>query len=292
MTDVHEAEQAGKSLLHRWRLATSRAGFSFRIGLLILLIYLIGTIVGPFVMPRDPYLQELRLTAASPSWQAPFGYDELGRDLLARVIVGGRVTIGIALGAVFAGGFLGVVIGAIAGYCRGWIDSVLMRLIDTLLAFPSLILALAIVGALGAGAVNLAIAAAVYCIPQFARITRATVLSLSELEFVTAARVAGASPLRVMTLHLLPNAVAPLIVQTTYAIAAVILVTSGLSFLGLGVQPPSPEWGAMLSRGRDYLRSDPHIVMIPGLVIAVFILALNLVGDGLRKLLDPRTRGA
>jgi peptide/nickel transport system permease protein len=167
-----------------------------------------------------------------------------------------------------------------------------MRLIDTLLAFPSLILALAIVGSLGAGAVNLAIAAAVYCVPQFARIMRATVLSLINADYVSAARVAGGSSTRIALRHLLPNAVAPLIVQTTYAIAAVILVTSGLSFLGLGVQPPSPEWGAMLSRGRDYLRSDPHIVMIPGIVIAVFILALNLVGDGLRKLLDPRTRGS
>lgn len=269
-----------------------RAGPSFQVGLVILVVYLLVSFIGPLVMTRDPSLQVLRLTAAPPSWSAPFGYDELGRDLLARVVYGGRITIGIALGAVAAGGLIGILIGLVAGYSRGWVDSVLMRIIDTLLAFPSLILALAIVGALGAGAMNLAIAAGVYCIPQFARITRATVLTLVSIDFVSAARVAGASPTRIALRHLLPNAIAPLIVQTTYAIAAVILVTSGLSFLGLGVQPPSPEWGAILARGRDYLRSDPHIVMIPGAVIAVFILALNLVGDGLRKLLDPRTRGA
>ena len=274
------------------RQVLRRAGPSFQVGLVILVVYLLVSFIGPLVMTRDPSLQVLRLTAAPPSWSAPFGYDELGRDLLARVVYGGRITIGIALGAVAAGGLIGILIGLVAGYSRGWVDSVLMRIIDTLLAFPSLILALAIVGALGAGAMNLAIAAGVYCIPQFARITRATVLTLVSIDFVSAARVAGASPTRIALRHLLPNAIAPLIVQTTYAIAAVILVTSGLSFLGLGVQPPSPEWGAILARGRDYLRSDPHIVMIPGAVIAVFILALNLVGDGLRKLLDPRTRGA
>ena len=274
------------------RVALRRAGPSFQIGLAILVIYVLVSFLGPLVMTRDPYLQTLRFTAAPPSWSAPFGYDELGRDLLARVVYGGRITIGIALGAVIAGGAIGTVIGLVAGYRRGWVDSLLMRIIDTLLAFPSLILALAIVGTLGAGALNLAIAAAVYCIPQFARIMRATVMTLTSSDYIAAARVAGASSIRIAWRHLLPNSVAPLIVQTTYAIAAVILVTSGLSFLGLGVQPPSPEWGAMLSRGRDYLRSDPHIVMIPGIVIAVFILALNLVGDGLRKLLDPRTRGA
>lgn len=291
MTSQHRQELVLRSRLSGWKQTSGRAGWSFRVGVLILLLYVAVTLIGPLVISRDPYFQELRNTAASPSLSAPFGYDELGRDLLARVIFGGRITIGIALGAVAAGGLLGVVVGVVAGYGRGWLDSLLMRIIDTLLAFPSLILALAIVGALGASAINLAVAAAIYCVPQFARMTRATILSLSVEEYVTAARVSGASPVRISLLHLLPNAVAPLIVQTTYAIAAVILVTSGLSFLGLGVQPPSPEWGAMLSRGRDYLRSDPHIVMIPGVVIAVFILALNLVGDGLRKLLDPRTRG-
>ncbi len=289
MTDIAIRAEA-----HGARLTASlrRAGPSFQLGLVILVVYLAVSFIGPLVMTRDPYLQTLRYTAAPPSWSDPFGYDELGRDLLARVVYGGRITIGIALGAVVIGGAVGTLIGLVAGYRRGWVDSLLMRIIDTLLAFPSLILALAIVGSLGAGALNLSIAAAVYCVPQFARIMRATVMSLTSSDYIAAARVAGASKSRIAWRHLLPNSIAPLIVQTTYAVAAVILVTSGLSFLGLGVQPPSPEWGAMLSRGRDYLRSDPHIVMIPGIVIAVFILALNLVGDGLRKLLDPRTRGA
>jgi peptide/nickel transport system permease protein len=261
-----------------------------QVGSLVLAVYIIAALIGPFVIPGDPSKQALRLRAHGPSWDAPFGYDELGRDLLVRVIYGARVTLGIAGAAVISGGALGVIIGAVAGYFRGWIDAVLMRFVDMLLAFPSLIIALAIVATLGSGAKNLIIATALYTLPQYARLTRATFLSLREQEFVIAATALGPSSTRIVLRHIFPNALAPLIVQTSYAAAAVVLAASGLSFLGLGVQPPSPEWGAMLSRGREFLRVSPHIVVVPGMTIAVLILALNLAGDGLRDLLDPRLR--
>jgi peptide/nickel transport system permease protein len=210
--------------------------------------------------------------------------------MLTRIVHGARYTIGIGVAAIAIGGSIGVLLGAVAGYAGGWTDTVIMRLVDVMLAFPSILLALAIVSALGAGLVNLIIATGLYVIPQYARLTRGTLLSLRQAEFVQAATVSGADGRRVIFRHMLPNTLAPLIVQTSYAAAAVVLAASGLSFLGLGVQPPSPEWGAMLSRGRDLLRVSPHVVAVPGLAIAVLILALNLAGDGLRDVTDPRLR--
>jgi peptide/nickel transport system permease protein len=271
----------------RYRLRGQRG---LQIGIGILIIYLLAATIGPLVVTADPAKQNLQMRAAGPSWSAPFGYDELGRDLFSRVVHGARITIGIALIAVAAGGLAGIIIGGLAGFRRGWVDTVLMRLIDVLLAFPSLIVALAVVATLGAGTRNLIIATAIYIVPQFARLTRATFLGLREQEFVVAATALGAGESRVILRHMLPNSLAPLIVQTSYAVAAVVLTAAGLSFLGLGVQPPSPEWGAMLSRGRDFLRVSPHIVAVPGLAIAFLILALNLTGDGLRNVLDPRLR--
>lgn len=276
----------------RWQRLRSqwRGQRGLQLGVGILIVYLAAATFGPMLVTADPAKQNLRLRAAGPSWSAPFGYDELGRDLLSRVVHGARITLGIAFVAVLAGGLVGMIVGGLAGYRRGWVDTILMRLIDVLLAFPSLIVALAVVATLGAGTRNLIIATAIYIVPQYARLTRATFLSLREQEYVVAANAAGASDSRVILRHMLPNASAPLIVQTSYAVAAVILAAAGLSFLGLGVQPPSPEWGAMLSRGRDFLRVSPHIVAVPGLAIAFLILALNLTGDGLRNVLDPRLR--
>jgi peptide/nickel transport system permease protein len=271
----------------RYRLRRQRG---LQIGIGILIIYLLAATIGPLVVTADPAKQNLQMRAAAPSWSAPFGHDELGRNLFSRVVHGARITIGIALIAVVAGGLAGIIIGGLAGFRRGWVDTVFMRLIDVLLAFPSLIVALAVVATLGAGTRNLIIATAIYIVPQFARLTRATFLGLREQEFVVAATALGAGETRVILRHMLPNSLAPLIVQTSYAVAAVVLTAAGLSFLGLGVQPPSPEWGAMLSRGRDFLRVSPHIVAVPGLAIAFLILALNLTGDGLRNVLDPRLR--
>ncbi|MFN8591789.1 MAG: ABC transporter permease [Thermomicrobiales bacterium] len=280
------ADSAG---MHRKpRLTAGRAGL--RIGMALLLFYAVVAIVGPFVVPGDPYKQHLRFAGDPPSWSAPLGYDELGRDMLARIVHGARYTLGIGITAIAIGGGIGIALGAVAGYLGGVADSVIMRLVDIMLAFPSILLALAIVSTLGTGLINLIIATGLYAIPQYARLTRATFLSLGQTEFVHAATVSGAGAERIILRHLLPNALAPLIVQTSYATAAVILAASGLSFLGLGVQPPTPEWGAMLSRGRDLLRVSPHVVTVPGLAIAFLILALNLAGDGIRDATDPRWR--
>jgi peptide/nickel transport system permease protein len=275
--------------LRRWRRAL-RGRLGLGLGLALLAFYAALAVAGPLVVRGDPYKQQLRFAGDPPSWSAPLGYDELGRDLLTRIAHGARYTIGIAVAAIAIGGGIGVLLGALAGYARGWTDSLIMRLVDVMLAFPSILLALAIVATLGAGLVNLIIATGLYVIPQYARLTRATFLSLRESEFVQAATVNGAGARRIVAAHMLPNALAPLIVQTSYATAAVVLAASGLSFLGLGVQPPLPEWGAMLSRGRDLLRVAPHVVTVPGLAIALLILALNLAGDGLRDVTDPRLR--
>ena len=280
----------GTSRLVRWRRAL-RGRVGFQIGLALLSFYAAMALVGPFIVTGDPTQQQLRFSGDPPSWSAPLGYDELGRGMLTRIVHGARYTVGIAIAAVLVGGTIGITLGALAGYARGWTDSVIMRLIDVMLAFPSILLALAIVAALGAGLVNLIIATGLYTIPQYARLTRATFLSLRQEEFVQAATISGADAMRTIFVHMLPNSLAPLIVQTSYATAAVVLAASGLSFLGLGVQPPSPEWGAMLSRGRDLLRVSPHVVAVPGLAIAFLILALNLAGDGLRDVTDPRLRG-
>jgi peptide/nickel transport system permease protein len=271
-----------------WWRAPGQTGL--RIGLALLLFYVAVAIVGPFVVRGDPYQQQLRFAGDPPSWSAPLGYDELGRDMLTRIVHGARYTLGIGVAAIVGGGGVGIALGAVAGYARGFADALIMRLVDVMLAFPSILLALAIVSTLGTGVLNLILATGLYAIPQYARLTRATFLSLGETEFVHAATVSGAGGSRIVVRHMLPNALAPLIVQTSYATAAVILAASGLSFLGLGVQPPIPEWGAMLSRGRDLLRVSPHVVTVPGLAIAFLILALNLAGDGIRDITDPRWR--
>ncbi len=277
------------SRIDRWRRG-ARGRLGLYIGLVLLVFYAVLAIVGPVVVRGDPYKQQLRFVGDPPSWSAPLGYDELGRDILTRIAHGARYTLGIGVAAVAIGGSLGVLLGALAGYAGTWTDIIIMRLVDVMLAFPSILLALAIVAALGTGLVNLIIATGLYVIPQYARLTRATFLSLREAEFVHAATVTGADARMIIFRHMLPNTLAPLIVQTSYATAAVVLAASGLSFLGLGVQPPSPEWGAMLSRGRDLLRVSPHVVAVPGLAIAFLILALNLAGDGLRDVTDPRLR--
>ena len=288
------ATLAGSSVVARTRsrrkspLAGGRVGL--RVGLALLLFYAVVAVIGPFVVRGDPYKQQLRFSGDPPSWSAPLGYDELGRDMLARIVHGAHYTLGIGVASIAIGGGIGIALGAVAGYAGGIIDGAIMRLVDVMLAFPSILLALAIISTLGTGLVNLIIATGLYAIPQYARLTRATFLTLGQTEFVHAATVNGASAERIILRHMLPNALAPLIVQTSYATAAVILAASGLSFLGLGVQPPTPEWGAMLSRGRDLLRVSPHVVTVPGLAIAFLILALNLAGDGIRDVTDPRWR--
>jgi len=225
-----------------------------------------------------------------PSVKHPFGTDEFGRDLLARIVHGGRMSISISFISVATSLFVGAILGALAGYFGGRIDMVIMRVMDVFLAIPPTLLAITIVAALGPSTVNLIIALAVSNIPLFSRIVRGSVLMVRDREFIESARAVGANDFTIIFDHIIPNSFAPVLVQTTLSVAIVILTTAGLSFLGLGVQPPTPEWGFMLSSGRNYIRDHGYMTIFPGLAIMVTILSLNLLGDGLRDALDPRLK--
>jgi len=225
-----------------------------------------------------------------PSLTHPFGTDELGRDILARIVHGGRMSLSISLVSVAFALLVGGFLGAITGYFGGKIDMVIMRIMDIFLAIPPTLLAITIVAALGPSTVNLVIALAVSSTPTFSRIVRGSVLMVRDVEFIEAARAIGATDKTIILEHILPNSFAPVLVQTTLSVAVMILTTAGLSFLGLGVQVPTPEWGFMLSSGRAYIRDYSYMTFFPGLAIMITILSLNLLGDGLRDALDPRLK--
>lgn len=229
-------------------------------------------------------------TLIAPCLEHPLGTDELGRDVLARIVHGSRLSLEIALLSTAISLSVGGIIGAYAGYIGGRFDSVMMRIMDIFLAIPNMLLALAIVAALGPNLMNLIIAIAISDIPRFARILRSTVLSIKDNDFVEAARAAGAKRSTIVFREVIPNCLAPLIVQASIVMAAAIILAAGLSFIGLGVQPPAPEWGAMLSSGRAYIRDYQYLVLFPGLAIVITVLAFNLLGDGLRDALDPRLK--
>ena len=232
--------------------------------------------------------QDLSQRFVPPSSEHVLGLDEFGRDILLRILWGTRYSLFMSVAAVLAAGILGTVIGAVAGYYGGKVDNVIMRFMDVVLSLPYMLLAIAIVAALGPGLVNVLISIAIGYVPEFARITRASVMTIREREFVEAAKAVGATDRNIIFSQILPNAMAPLIVEVTMAIAGAILSIAGLSFLGLGIQPPLPEWGAMLTNARGYIRDAWHITVFPGLVILITILALNIIGDGLRDALDPK----
>lgn len=229
-------------------------------------------------------------TLIAPCLEHPLGTDELGRDVLARIVHGSRLSLEIALLSTAISLSVGGIIGAYAGYIGGRFDSVMMRIMDIFLAIPNMLLALAIVAALGPNLMNLIIAIAISDIPRFARILRSTVLSIKDNDFVEAARAAGAKRSTIVFREVIPNCLAPLIVQASIVMAAAIILAAGLSFIGLGVQPPAPEWGAMLSSGRAYIWDYQYLVLFPGLAIVITVLAFNLLGDGLRDALDPRLK--
>ncbi len=258
-------------------------------GLIVALFALIA-LAAPVIAPYDPIAQDYMSLLQGPSLAHPFGTDNFGRDILSRVMYGGRISLTIGFLGTALGVLIGVTIGILAGYYGGWLDSVLMRLLDILLAFPGLLLAITIIAVLGVGAVNVVVAIGIFSVPTFARVLRGSILSLKEADFVTAARAAGADDRRLMVVHLLPNAIQPVLVIATLRLGTAILTAASLSFLGLGIRPPSPEWGAMLSDGRDYLQAAPHVAIFPGLAILITVLALNLLGDGLRDALDPKMR--
>lgn len=234
--------------------------------------------------------QNLTQRFEPPSSSHILGLDEFGRDILLRILWGTRYSLFMSIAAVLAAGIVGIVIGAVAGYYGGRVDNVIMRLMDVVLSLPYMLLAIAIVAALGPGLVNVLISIAIGYVPEFARITRASVMTIREREFIEAAKAVGASDRKIIFQQILPNAMALLIVEVTMAIAGAILSIAGLSFLGLGIQPPLPEWGAMLTNARGYIRDAWHITVFPGLVILVTILALNIIGDGLRDALDPKLK--
>ena len=217
-----------------------------------------------------------------------FGIDSNSRDLLSRIIYGSRLSLEIGIATVSFAIVIGAALGAVAGYTGGWVDNLVMRVMDVLLAFPSLLLSIAIVAVLGPGLINALLAIAFVSIPVYARIVRASVLQVKEQDFVAASRALGASPLGILLSHVLPNALTPLIVQATLGIASAILDAAALSFLGLGAPPPTPEWGLMLGEERNSVFNAPHLVFLPGIAIMLTVLAFNLIGDGLRDALDPR----
>lgn len=262
---------------------------------IFLALIAIATIVIDLVTHQSFYIdhvvkQDLRSRLQPPSMAHPFGLDEFGRDMLLRMIWGTRYSLFMGTIAIMISCVIGGVLGAVSGYYGKVVDNVIMRFMDVLLAIPSMLLAIAIVAALGTSLVNLLLAIAISYVPTFARTVRASVLTVKDQEFIEASRAIGCSDRRIIFKYVIPNALAPIIVQFTLGVAGAILSIAGLSFLGLGIQPPTPEWGAMLSNARSYMRDSWHVTVIPGMGILLTILALNMVGDGLRDALDPKLK--
>ncbi|MDQ7859276.1 MAG: ABC transporter permease [Armatimonadota bacterium] len=257
-------------------------------GLLIVALLACAAMLAPALAPADPARQSLEDKRMPPGGKYLLGADEFGRDIASRLIYGSRIALMVGLVSVLFAAVLGTALGTVAGYVGGAVDEALMRTLDVLLAFPYLLLAIAIVSALGPGLQNTILAVGVWATPGFARVIRGSVLAIKEQEYVQAARAAGAGTGRVVVRHVLPNCISILIVYSALYMASAILLEAALSFLGLGVQPPTPSWGLMVSTGRDFITLAPHIATLPGLAIAVTVLGFNLLGDGLRDALDPK----
>jgi len=275
---------------------------SAQIGMVILFLLVFLAIFAPVIAPYEPtkILKEakrrdtpcIHILGCDPSkTQHIMGIDGNSRDLFSRVIFGSRLSLQIGLATMSLAIIIGGLIGAFAGYVGGWVDTILMRIMDVVMAFPSLLLAIAIVTVLGTGLINALLAIGFVSIPRFARLVRATVISTKELDYVAASRALGASPLRLLFLRILPNSITPLIVQGTLGIATAILDAAALSFLGLGAEKPQPEWGLMLGEEKNSVFNAPHLLIFPGVAIMLTVLSFNLIGDGLRDALDPRLRG-
>ena len=262
-----------------------------RLGLIgggILCMLLLVALLAPVLAPYDPLAQDLYQRLQPPSIDHWFGTDDFGRDILSRIVYGSRISLRIGLIAISLALTGGTLFGLVAGYRGGMVDMLIMRLMDLMLAFPSILLAIAIVAVIGPGIENAILAVSIVLVPQFARLVRSSVLTVREATYVEAARALGATESRLLFYSILPNCTAPLIVQTTLGMGTAILDAAGLSFLGMGAQPPVPEWGAMLSGGRELLLRAPWVMTFPGLAIFTVVLGLNLFGDGLRDALDPK----
>ncbi|KGX92959.1 glutathione ABC transporter permease GsiD [Pontibacillus halophilus JSM 076056 = DSM 19796] len=260
---------------------------AFGAGVFLILLFLIA-IVGPFVAPYEPNAPDYNAMLAGPSAEHIAGTDAFGRDIFSRILSGAWISLSVGVSSVLIGALLGTALGIISGYFGGWVDSAIMRFADVLLAFPGMLLAIGIIAILGPGLLNVVLAVAIFSIPVFSRIIRSTTLSIKSTLYVEATQSFGASHFRIIWKHILPGTFSTLIVYFTMRIGSAILIAAGLSFLGLGADPSTPEWGAMLSSGREYLNQAPHVTFFPGLAIFLTVLAFNLLGDGLRDALDPK----
>jgi peptide/nickel transport system permease protein len=261
-------------------------------GLVMLVMMVLCAVFADFIVnyEADAVSQDMKIRLMSPNREHIFGTDQYGRDIFARIIFGARISLMVGLATVSLSLTAGAIIGAAAGYYGGKADNILMRIMDVLLAIPGLLMALAVVAALGPGLVNLIIANSITRVPQFARVVRSAILSIKEQEFIEAAKACGTKDSRIILRHILPNAIGPIIVQATLNMGTTILGIAALSFIGLGIQPPTPEWGSMLSDARSQMRYYPYLVVVPGIAIMLAVMSFNLIGDGLRDSLDPKLK--
>lgn len=290
MSNINTSNKKRSQWLEVWRrLKRNKMAV---LGLAILIILVLLAVFANVIANYDNVVikQNLSQRLQAPSAAHWLGTDEFGRDIFARLVHGTRVSLQVGIIAVGISIVIGGILGAIAGYYGGKLDNIIMRIMDIFLAVPSILLAIAIVSALGPSILNLMLAISISSVPSYARIVRASVLSIRDQEFIEAAKAIGASNTRIIFRHIIPNSLAPVIVQATLGVASAILSTAGLSFIGLGIQPPAPEWGSMLSGGRQYLRYAWWVTTFPGVAIMITILSLNLLGDGLRDALDPRLK--
>ena len=284
---VDKRNQPG-SLPYIWRRISKNP--SAMIGLTIFCVIIILSFLSPYILKYDYREVDMTRKCMAPNLEHLFGCDDTGRDILARVLYGARYTIGIGVGAVALAVVVGVIVGVFAGYVGGAVDTVVMRILDVFQSFPGLVFAIAVATALGTGVGNTILAIGIAYVPTFARLMRANIISIRDAEFMEAACTINCSTLRKVRKHLLPNAVAPLIVQVSLMVAHAGITASSMSFLGLGVKEPTPEWGAMIATARTFIRQSPHMVLFPGLFIVITVVSLNLIGDALRDALDPKLR--
>jgi peptide/nickel transport system permease protein len=268
-------------------LRRNRTAFA---SVILIAVVIFGAIFAPYIAPYDPLAQNLVLRFQPPSLAHIFGLDEYGRDIFSRILYGASVSLQVGIEVVVFALGIGVIAGTISGYFGGMVDSAIMRFADIFLAFPGLVLAIGISAALGPGIDNVVIALVVTSWPTYARVIRGQTLSLKGLEFITSARAIGAGRLRIIASHIIPNTLPPVLVLASLGMGGAILAEAGLSFLGLGIEPPHPSWGNMVSEGQDYILQAPHLSIIAGLTITITVLAFNLIGDGLRDALDPKLR--
>ncbi|HWQ58792.1 MAG TPA: ABC transporter permease [Clostridia bacterium] len=283
---VYKRPSQGKEIWRRFKKSKGAL-----IGFVMLAVVAAAILIGPFLIdPARVSTQDYNVMLNPPSWEHPFGVDSFGRDVFARVIYGGRTSIGIAVLATLSSCLVGSMLGAVAGYFGGKVDETIMRALDIFMSVPDILFTMAVVYALGANFVNLLFALTLAYFTNYVRLVRSQVLTLSEQDYVEAAKAGGSSAVRIILTHILPNAVGVIIVNTTLNVAKIILYESTLSFLGLGMPPPAPEWGQMLSEARQYLRDYPHLMLFPAAAIVLTACSVNLVGDGLRDALDPHLK--